>query len=338
MIRTNIKGNVKMLCKALKTVHFRVKRKIFFMERKKGLKEKEIKTEPKKFAEENYYYIYGKHIDWKNPVLFDEKLTILKTGLYFNNELVIQCADKYRVRQYVEECGLKNILNELYGVWTDYKEIDISKIPDKFALKRNNDAGGGLILKDKKRETQLKEKIEKLGEGTVRNYGLIFAEYHYQHIEPCYICEKYIEDESGGYPHDYKFFVMNGKVRYILVCVGRDDKNNMLRFMTDRDFRLFPVMPEERQVTDEEIQQYRPQVLNEMISVAERLAEPFPFVRVDLYQYEEKVLFGELTFTPMGALNTYINSIGQWIMGSYLDISEGAYSTRIVSADRRRKR
>ena len=108
--------------------------------------------------------------------------------------------------------------------------------------------------------------------------------------------------------------------------------------MTDRDFRLFPVMPEERQVTDEEIQQYRPQVLNEMISVAERLAEPFPFVRVDLYQYEEKVLFGELTFTPMGALNTYINSIGPWIMGRYLDISEGAYSTRIVSADRRRKR
>lgn len=198
--------------------------------------------------------------------------------------------------------------------------------------------GGVLIVKDKKQETQLEEKIEKLGKGTVRNYGLIFAEYHYQHIEPCYICEKYIEDESGRYPHDYKFFVMNGKVRYILVCVGRDDKKSMLRFMTDRDFRLFPVMPEERQVTEEEIQQYRPHALNEMISVAERLAEPFPFVRVDLYQYEEKVMFGELTFTPMGALNTYINTIGQWIMGRYLDISEGSYSARIVSADRRRKR
>ncbi len=148
-----------MLFEALKTVHFRVKRKIFLVERKKGLKEKEIKTEPEKYAEENYYYTYGKHIDWKNPVLFDEKLTILKAGLYSNNELVIQCADKYRVRQYVEECGLKNILNELYGVWTDYKEIDVSKIPNKFALKRNNDAGGGLIVKDKKREPQLKEKI-----------------------------------------------------------------------------------------------------------------------------------------------------------------------------------
>ena len=197
--------------------------------------------------------------------------------------------------------------------------------------------GGGLIVKDKKKEKDLDEKVEKLGKGMVRDCGLIFAEYQYQYIEPCYICEKYIENEDGRYPYDYKFFVMNGKARYILTCIGREEKGKMLRFMTDRDFRLFPVMPEERQVTDEEIQQYRPQVLNEMISAAERLAEPFPFVRVDLYQYEGKVLFGELTFTPMGCMNTYINTIGQQIMGSYLDISEKTYSARIVSADRRRK-
>ncbi len=337
MIGKDMKKTAAMFVKMLKAIHFSVKRKIFFTKRKKGLKEKEIRTQPEKYGEENYYYIYGKHIDWKNPVLFDEKLTILKTGLYANNALVSQCADKYRVREYVEECGLQHILNELFDVWTDYREIDIAKLPDKFALKRNNDAGGVLIVQDKKQETQLKEKIEKLGKGTVRNYGLIFAEYQYQHIEPCYICEKYIEDETGRYPHDYKFFVMNGKVRYILVCVGREEKSKMLRFLVDRDFRLFPVMPEEKQVTDEEIQQYRPQILNEMISVAERLAEPFPFVRVDLYQYEGKVMFGELTFTPMGALNTYINEIGQWIMGSYLDISEKAYSSRIIAADRRKK-
>lgn len=183
----------------------------------------------------------------------------------------------------------------------------------------------------------MKEKIEKLGKGMVRNYGLIYAEYQYQYIEPCYVCEKYIEDETGNYPNDYKFFVMNGKARYILVCIGREEKGKMLRFMTDRDFRLFPVMPGEKQVTEEEIQQYRPEILNEMIFVAERLAKPFPFVRVDLYQYEGKVLFGELTFTPMGAMNTYINTIGQWIMGSYLDISEEAFSARIKSADRRGK-
>lgn len=333
----NMKKKAAMFIKSLKGIQFSIKRKLFFTKRRKGWLEKEIKTEPEKFGEENYYYIYGKHIDWKNPMLFDEKLTILKTGLYSNNELVIQCADKYRVREYVEECGLQNILNELFDVWTDYREIDISKLPDKFALKRNNDAGGVLIVKDKKKETQLKEKIEKLGRGTVRNYGLIFAEYQYQYIEPCYICEKYIEDEAGRYPYDYKFFVMNGRVRYILVCVGREKSSEMLRFMTDRDFRLFPVMPEEKQITEEEIQQYRPEVLNEMISAAERLAEPFPFVRVDLYQYEGKVMFGELTFTPMGALNTYINAIGQWIMGSYLDISEEAFSARIKSADRRGK-
>lgn len=194
---------------------------------------------------------------------------------------------------------------------------------------------GGYIVKDKKQEKDLEEKIEKLGKGMVQNYGLIFAEYQYQHIQPCYICEKYIESEEGRYPYDYKFFVMNGKVRYILTCIGREAKDKMLRFMTDREFRLFPVMPEEIQITDEDIQQYRPQILDELISVAERLAQPFPFVRVDLYQYEGKVLFGELTFTPMGGLNTYINSIGQWLMGSYLDISEEAYSAKIVSADKR---
>ncbi len=337
MIRTNIRGNVKVLFKALKATRFKIKRKIFFVKRKKGLTEREMRTEPEKYGEEIYYYTYGKHIDRKNPVFLDEKLTILKLGLYANNELIIQCSDKYRVRQYVEECGLKHILNELYGVWTDYKEIDVAKLPNQFVIKRNNDTGGILIVKDKKKETHLAEKIEKLGRGMTRDWGLFFAEYQYQYIEPCYICEKYIEDESGGYPNDYKFFVMNGKVRYILVIVGRETKNNMLLFMTDRDFRLFPVMPDEKMVTDEEIQQYRPQILSEMISVAERLAEPFPFVRVDLYQYEGKVMFGELTFTPRGALNTDKNMIGQWIMGSYLDISEKACSARILSADRRRK-
>lgn len=294
-------------------------------------------AEPARYAEKLYYGHYGKLINWNAPSLLDEKLNILKTGLYLNNKLIIQCTDKYRVREYIAECGLSNILNELYGVWADYKDIDILKLPDSFALKRNNDCGGVLIVKNKEKEPCLKEKIEKLGKEMTLQYGLEYVEYQYQHIEPCYICEKYIETQDGGYPYDYKFFVMNGKARYILVCVGREKEDEMLRFITDREFRLFPVMPDEEQVTNEYIQQYRPEILNEMISVAERLAEPFPFVRVDLYQHDGKALFGELTFTPLGAINSYINMIGQRIMGSYLDVSEEAYSPKIVSADCRRK-
>lgn len=307
--------------------------KLFFVRQymKHGFYRQHVFEDPKLHTDMYYFRAYKKHINWENPDKLDEKLGILKCK-YGHNELSVQCADKYRVREYIEKRGLGYILNELYGVWDTWEDIDISSLPEKFALKRNNDAGGVLVV-DNKAAADLKERVKKLGEGMNRECGLGAAELQYSRIEPCFIAEKYIGNNDGSFPYDYKFFCMNGKVRYILVCIGREKGKKMLRFIVDRDFILCPIMQGEQIVTNEEIQKYKPSILPEMLKIAETLSEPFPFVRVDLYDYNGKVLFGEMTFTPMGAVNGYINKEGQLLLGKYLDVSQKAFSREFINAD-----
>lgn len=280
-----------------------------------------IRRNPKKYANQCFFWAYNKNIDWNNPVWFDEKLNVLKCGEYYKNPLIIQCADKYRVREYVKSKGLEDILNGLYGVWDNASDIAIDNLPNKFVIKRNNDAGGVLVVSDKTKEEALADKIKQLGLGTTRDYGLLFAEYHYQFIEPCYIAEAYLGTEDGSFPYDYKFYCMNGKARAALICRGRENNEvNLERFVVDENFDLIPMMKGEKEFTNEEIQCYKPENWDEMLQVAEKLAEDFPFVRVDLYDVDGRVVFGELTFTPMGSRNTYFTEEGQKLFGDWLSI------------------
>lgn len=292
------------------------------------IKARQLAADPRKFSNRLFKKHYKRDINWNNPEMLDEKLMILNSTVYYKNQMIIDCADKYRVREYVESCGLKHILNDLYGVWNTPEEINIDELPNSFALKKNNDAGGVLVVRDKKTEENLEEKIAKLGKNQNRKHGICSGESHYQYIKPCIICEKYIGEEDGRFPYDYKFYCMNGEVRCALICVDREKKDEVLGlFVVDRNFQIdseAQIMSKswEKQYKTEDILKYRPKLWDELMATAEILSKPFPFVRVDLYEFQNRILFGELTFTPRGCIHDYFSMEGEKLLGSWLDISE----------------
>jgi len=279
-----------------------------------------LNRDPHKFSNRIFKKQYHRDIDWNNPVLFDEKCMVLKCTKYLKNDQIVQCTDKYRVREYVTSCGLERTLNDLLGVWDDASQINIDELPNQFVLKCNHDSGGVLVVPDKEREKNLQARIEKLNARLKRRYGVRTGEIHYQDIKPCIICEKYIGEDDGSFPSDYKFYCMNGKVRCVLVCKNRDDRDKLDTFMVDEQFKLLDIRRNQFVHTDEELEAEKPALFEEMIKTAEILAEPFPFVRVDLYAFDNKVLFGELTFTPHACIHGRISMEGQKLLGSWMEI------------------
>ncbi len=269
---------------------------------------------------------FGRNIKFKNPEYLDDKLMCLKFDLYKDNQQIADLADKIRVREYVKQCGLSDILVPEIAEYNSADEIVWQELPEQFVLKCNHGCGYNIIVDDKRRFSEAMAK-EKLSRWMKIKFGGYTAEIHYRLIKPGIICEEFIHglgnvEGAGGntLPVDYKFFVLNGKVQCVLVVAGREGgEEKTQRFFTDREFKLLKIC-REKMDKDFDYQALRPSCLNEMIEIAEKLAKPFPFVRVDLYNSDGKVLFGEMTFTPMGCVNGYITDEGEKWLGDKLVI------------------
>lgn len=127
-----------------------------------------------------------------------------------------------------------------------------------------------------------------------------------------------IASENWVAPEDYKIYCYHGKATYIMLCVGRENKGNPQFFYFDRDWNLLMFNPDAKRNPDIEIS--KPKCLESMLHYAEILSEPFPFVRVDLYCEDDRVIFGELTFTPSGGMDTDNFDSADILMGSHLDL------------------
>jgi len=239
-----------------------------------------------------YFIKCGRRLDLKNPERYSEKIQWYK--LYYRNMAMQQCADKYRVREYIEKKGLGHILNELYAVYKRPADISIEDLPNQFVLKSNNGSGTNIICKDKKEHSL--EEIKKEFEGFFFQSSVSAGrEWVYSDIEPVIIAERYLEDESRVNRDicDYKFLCFNGKPHYIAYDTDRfaghkrniyDTQWNNLEIETDCKCSTEKVP--------------RPENLDEMLDIAAVLAEDFPAVRVDLYSIGGKIYFGEMTFFP----------------------------------------
>lgn len=279
-----------------------------------------------KFAS-NYMFRerFHRNINFKNPIFLDDKLMCLKFGLYKNNRQVADLADKIRVRDYVKKCGLAEILVPEIAEYGSADEIIWDELPEQFVLKCNHGCGYNIIVREKSKcsETEVKERLHFWMK---KKYGGYTAEIHYRLIKPGIICEEFIPglgNTGGGvnsFPVDYKFFAINGRVECILVAAGREKgEEKIQRFFTGRNFELINICGEKMQ-EGFDYQLLKPSCLKDMIEVAEKLSKPFPFVRVDLYNSDGKVLFGEMTFTPMGCVNGYITDEGEKWLGDKLAI------------------
>lgn len=243
---------------------------------------------------------FGRLPNLKNPQTLNEKLLKLKLEDFGRNERVRQCADKYRVREYVRDCGLESCLNELLAVYDSAKEIDWDNLPESFAMKWNFGCGYNLICQSKS-ELNIREARDRLAKWGRKPFWAYFSELQYRGVDKKIIVEEYIGSEEGELPEDYKFYCFHGNAYCVMVCVGR--KEGWPRFyFFDREFGLMRINRDSVEAP-EGFSLPKPSGLDDAFRIADRLSQGFPFVRVDLYLTGRGVRFGEMTFTPAAALD-----------------------------------
>ena len=224
--------------------------------------------------------------------------------------------DKIIVRNYVKKKGLESILLKHYGYWDTVDEIDANMLPNKFVLKTNNGSGGKdiFLCRDK-------ESFDLVG--AKRALAIALNKVHeyeaqYNKIKPRIICEELIETKDDTYPTDYKFTCIHGEPVDIFIGTGREKH---VKFCTKNlDWTHLDYTKKEFLPTTDPV---KPQNLEYMVSVARKLSEDFDYVRVDLYENDGRVYFGELTFSPWGG-----------IMYSYTNEAIKDYGNRLLSGYR----
>lgn len=275
---------------------------------------------PKKVIKVWYFIRTGRKLNLNDPKTFDEKIQWLK--LYWQNPLIVQCADKYGVREY---CNLKDsseILNEVYGIYSDASEIKWEDIPQKFVMKTTNSTGTNLICLDKEKINQL-EVERKLNKWLSKDSNKISTERHYAQMTPKIIAEKFIESKGNGIPIDYKFFCFNGEPLFVSVVKGRteaDLKKNIYKTYFNLDWEnIILEKNATNTVNNNEIIE-KPRTYDLMIKYARRLSKDFPFVRVDFYEGDEYPILGEMTFTPSSGIGNYYTKDVQYQLGDKLKL------------------
>ena len=257
---------------------------------------------PKTHTHIIFFQKMGKILNLSNPQTFNEKIHWLKFNEYPDKDIYTVCADKYLVRQHIKNKGLENTLSHLIGVYDSFEDIDFKKLPNKFALKCNHGSGYNIIVHNKKHFNHSLAK-KKLDKWLLTDFSLSSSEPHYKQIPRKIICEEFIEDKMDECPNDYKFYCFNGVPKFLILCISCKDSNTKFYYF-DLSWNLMPYNNESIKAIENNTTIEKPKAFNEMISYAKKIADDFKFVRVDFYYVKEKIVFGELTFTPAAGLNT----------------------------------
>ena len=260
----------------------------------------------------------GYKLNLDNPKTFSEKIQWLK--LYYHNPLLTKCADKVEVRDYIKDIVGEKYLVPYLGVYTNPKEIEFEKLPNQFIIKTNWGCKQNILCKDKSAFNK-DSAIQKLTDWITpqKNYYYKFFEWQYKDIKPKIVCEKLLLGKDGKIVENYKFFCFNGKYKYLMVT-GKNEGKRFFNFY-DRNLSLQPftygkVLNNPDVKLD--IKNY-----DEMISTAEKLAKPFPLVRVDLYEdVNNNIYVGELTFTPGNGTDSFNPLEWDYKFGELLELPQ----------------
>lgn len=259
--------------------------------------------------------VMKKKLNIKEPKSFNEKLQWLKLNYFPYNEEVIQCADKYAVREYLEKKGYGNMLVPLHGSWKKTEDINWEELPNQFVLKCNHGCAYNVLCHDKNDID--KEKIKKqLTSWLKEDFGAFNIELHYSKIKEKYIiCEEYL----GDCITDYKFFCFNGVPQFVYVSNDLyHDRQAQIGFFY-LDGKKMPLKRDDYEdIKDVEF----PTFFDEMKKIAEDLSKPFPFVRVDFFIANDRYYFAELTFTPGACMMPFNPEKYDLVWGEMIDISK----------------
>jgi hypothetical protein len=269
-----------------------------------------VRISPRLLHRYIYRSAFKRKLNLSPPKLISEKLIWLMQN--YKNELLAKCTDKYEVRNFVEERVGAHVLNDCYFVYDHEDDIDFDVLPNQFALKCTHGCGCNIIVSDKSKLNK-EEALSKLRKWMKKDYSLSMGEYHYKMIKPRIICEKFIGTETHDFATDYKIWCFNGEPRFLQVNTERG--SGLTQTFRALDWKLLEYSSNYYpQVVD----QKKPKSLEEMINYARTLSKGFPFVRVDFYDFDGRVVFGELTFTPAGGIPIFLNHKAEVELGKML--------------------
>ena len=276
------------------------------------------RSEGEAFLLRRYARIHGKSLNLTNPQTYTEKLfwRMVSWNRGDMPSRFMQLADKYAVRAYVASKVGEKHLAKLFWHGTDPHAIPFDRLPSEYVIKPNHAAGKVIIVKRQANRDQI---IPTVSGWLTSNYYWQGREFQYYSIKPRIVIEEYLRDQNGTPPFDYKIHCFNGVPEHILVrnhahdiCPYFDTSWNFLDF-ADRVGAIQPWVP-------------KPPNLDEMLSVAVRLSAGFGYVRVDLFNVQRRVYFGELTFTPAAGILKYSRDSWDLKHGQKWDLSLDAKS------------
>ena len=273
-----------------------------------------------KYAQWFHKLYTGKGLNLKEPKYFDEKIWWLK--LNNRDPLLTKCSDKHAVREYVKEKGLEHILIQQLGLYNDAKDIPFSEYNDEVIIKCTSGSGENYFFAPQK-NNDIKMIVKRMNYTLKQNPYWYSREWNYKNIDRKITVEKIIRDKNGKLPTDYKFMCFNGEPKLLFLDIGLIDENNVYnhnypRNIYDMDFNLMPFI-ETRENYKGVIE--KPENWKQMVEIAKTLSEPFPFCRVDLYNVDGKVYFGEITFYHGGGCNDIQPEEWDLKVGSWIDIN-----------------
>lgn len=260
-----------------------------------------------------YWLALHKKLDLKNPVTYNEKIQWLK--IHDRKPEYTMMVDKYAVRDHIAKTiGEQYSIPLVGGPWKSFKEIDFDALPDQFVLKCNHDSGGLVICKDKSKLDKMAAE-KKINKSMRRNFYWANREWPYKGVKPCVIAEKYMVDDSGYELRDYKFFCFDGEPKVMFIATDRNISTKFDFF--DMEFNHLPFtnghpcadkMPE------------KPKCFEEMKELARTLSKGIKQVRVDFYEINGKVYFGELTFSHWSGMVPFEPEEWDYKMGTWINL------------------
>jgi hypothetical protein len=263
---------------------------------------------------------FHRNLNLKNPQTLADKVSYIE--LHEQSELASICTDKWAVREYIEQKELSEILVPVVGgVWNSVSEVEFDQLPESYVLKATHGCKMNYLVPCK--EKLDKEKcVKELQRWLDTTYGIYSMEPHYKKIPHQIYAEQYLGDMNGLI--DYKFHCLNGKPQFVLtVSERRTEGDKPMRAIIDLFDMEWNWIPEVVQSNFEKPGKglvKKPEHLEEMMEIAKTLSEDFKFVRVDLYEWDNKVYFGELTFSPACCVFPYFTEKFNAEMGKVLVI------------------
>lgn len=261
-----------------------------------------------------YFRHFKKFIDFDNPKTFNEKIQWLK--LNYRKEEYTNLVDKYRVKQYITKLIGEEYVIPTLGVWKNVDDIDFKSLPEKFVLKCNNDSGGIVICKNKKDFDEAKAKS--FLKERLKNNGYWYGrEWPYKNVKPCIIAEKYMEDSISKDIKDYKFFCFNGSMEFFDIDIDRFIEHRSNYYDRNGNFLPFgkTYCPPDYTKKIE-----MPKNLDKMIELAETISHNTVLSRIDFYEIDGQVYFGEITFYPGSGFSPFTDEKWDYKLGDMIDL------------------